>query len=276
MERGLAVRLPNGQAVVKRIYRQRCVPLHGRPLELRSSGAVVAFIQEGGIPVLLARAGKLSGPRTVQLLNGKMRGNGYLMSLSRIRRVRSSPSLISKWHAIGQFRYFNPRRWKPTLVGEPTITWKRDYIDEKARKSGALYIRRGGFTGSVQGRPRSHPEAQLVRRFEAWLGCLSSLEQHWLLPDRFQTDFFDASKWRLVEAKVACDRETLRQALGQLYDYKRFYRRRPSLGILVGSRPTKRCMDYLREHRVTTIWETPGGLFRDSDNGAWTYLRRAR
>lgn len=274
MEQGLAIRLPEGSSTVARIRRSGYLPLHGRPLQLKLPGAAVVMVQSGGQPALIARATRIQGPSSVTLVDGKKK-EGYKLWLTRIKRPPSGIRLGIKWYAIGQFRYFDPRRWAPTLVG-PLKLRRGDYLEEVSSSGPGLTMRRGPFTGSVQGKPRSHPEAALVRRFVAWLNCEAALEQHRLLPDRFLTDLFDTSKWRLIEAKLACDRQTLRAALGQLYDYRRFYARRPSLGVLLGARPTRRCVRFLQDHRVTAVWETGSGAFRDSADGAWSKLRQAR
>jgi hypothetical protein len=274
MMKALAIRIPDDSSTVARIRRGRYLPLHGRPLKLKLPGALVVLVQVGGRAALIAQATDLQGPEPVTLVDGKRRA-GYKLLLSGLKRPASDERLRIKWHAIGQFRYFDPRSWVPTIVG-PLESEHGDYIEEVDSRGPGLTIRRRPFMGSVQGRPRSHPESVLVRRFVAWLNCEPAIEQHQLLPDGFVTDLFDASKWRLIEAKVACDRETLRQALGQLYDYRLFYRRRPSLGVLLGSRPTKRCVEFLQSHRVSVIWETAGGAFNDSADGEWSRLRRSR
>ncbi len=231
------------------------------------------MVHAGGKPALIARATHLQGPTPVTLVDGQRR-DGYKLWLSRIKRPGAGRPLGIRWYAVGQFRYFDPRCWAPKLVG-PLEPRRGGYIEEVTSNGPRFTIRRSRFTGSVQGKPRSHPESALVRRFVAWLNCESAIEQHLLLPDRFLTDLFDRTKWRLIEAKLACDRQTLRAALGQLYDYRLFYSRRPSLGVLLGARPTKRCVTFLRDHRVTAVWETASGAFRDSAHGAWSGLRRA-
>jgi hypothetical protein len=276
VERGLAIRMRNGSGPVARIRRTGYLPLHARPLQFKLPGAAVVMVQGQGVPALIARATRLEGPTPVTLVDGQKWRRGYKLRLSTIRNPSGRRPIRIKWYAIGQFRYFDPRRWAPTLVGLPQPARADDYIEDVATSAPQLTIRRGPFTGSVQGRPRSHPESALVRRFVAWLNLDSTIEQHWLLPDGFMTDLFDMSKWRLIEAKVSCDRQTLRAALGQLYDYRLFYLRRPSFGVLVGSRPTKKCVRFLRDHRITAVWETRGGAFRDSADGVWSGLRRAR
>lgn len=274
MEQGLAIRVPDNPAIIARIRRSKYLPLHGRPLELKLPGATVVVVQAGGKAALVAQGSLLHGPTSVTLVDGQ-KASGYKLRLTRIKRPAQGRRLGIKWYAVGQFRYFDPNSWKPTLVGPPEAR-HGEYLDEVTSSGPGLSIRRGPFTGSVQGMPKSHPEAALVRRFVAWLNCQQSFEQHQLLPDRFLTDLFDMTKWRLIEAKCASDRQTLRAALGQLYDYRLFYRRRPSLGVLLGSRPTKRCLAFLRDHRITAVWETPTGGFHDSADGNWSTLRRSR
>ena len=94
---------------------------------------------------------------------------------------------------------------------------------------------------------------------------------------RLFTDLFDRTRWRLIEAKANVDRRTLRTAVWQLYDYKRFFDRRPSLGVLLPERPTGICLLYLAHCRVTGLWNTPTGRFCDSSQGMmWTGGDRRR
>jgi len=157
------------------------------------------FVQPGGVPALVALAKRLQGPISVTLVDGYKIDRGYKLWLTRIRKPSSPRPIRIKWYAVGQFRYFDPRRWAPTLVGPREPAQPENYIEEVSTSGPQFTIRRGPFTGSVQGKPRSHPESALVRRFVAWLNC--ELEQHRLLPDGFLTDLFVASKWRLIEAK---------------------------------------------------------------------------
>jgi hypothetical protein len=118
VQRGLAIRLADDRSVVARIRRTSYLPLRGRPLHLILPGAAVVMVQAGGKPALVARATRLDGPTPVILVDGQMR-DGYKLRLTGIIRPRVPKPLRIKWHAIGQFRYFDPRRWAPTLVGLP-------------------------------------------------------------------------------------------------------------------------------------------------------------
>jgi hypothetical protein len=133
------------------------------------------------------------------------------------------------------------------------------------------------FCGGIPGMPHNSPEAELVRSYVAWLRAESEFEHHYLRSERLHTDLFDRSRWRLIEAKVNSDRSTLRSAIGQLLDYKRWYARKPSLGLLVGSKPSPGSLRFLEQCGITLIWRTPSGRFFDSSAGRdWTSTRRIK
>jgi len=210
----------------------------------------------------------------VRLINGWTKPRGYKLSLSFLRKRHDFKRLSSRWRAIGQFRYFDENRWAPTIVGPPVGRQTGGYLDDRMIEPRTPRLFRHRFTGRIHGLPIHHPEAKLVRAYVSWLHADEDFMQD-TLPGGLRTDLFDRSGWRLIEAKVYADRETLRSALGQLLDYKRHYPRRPSVGILVGTRPSPASLKYLGHYGITAVWQTPSGRFRDSTgSGDWTTLRR--
>lgn len=89
--------------------------------------------------------------------------------------------------------------------------------------------------------PHGHPEATLVNQYAKWLGDKVKFGHNRIREANLYVDLFDITHWQLIEAKVANNRETLRTAIGQLRDYKRFYHRSPTLAVLLGSRPAPDC-----------------------------------
>ena len=110
MQQGLAIRVPDDSSTVTRILRAGYLPLHGRPLQLALPGAAVVIVRPGGKPALIARATRLQGPTPVRLVDGQKR-YGYKLWLNSIKRLGAHPPLGIRWYAVGQFRYFDPRRW---------------------------------------------------------------------------------------------------------------------------------------------------------------------
>jgi hypothetical protein len=74
----------------------------------------------------------------------------------------------------------------------------------------------------------------------------------------------------LIEAKSAQGRDALRQAIGQLYDYRRFHNPDPALAVLLAYEPTGDRGALLRSASIAAIWPKPRGPgFRDTAGGAY-------
>jgi hypothetical protein len=86
-------------------------------------------------------------------------------------------------------------------------------------------------------------------------------------------DLFEARKQRLFEAKylrttdVKGRRRRIREAFGQLYDYRRSFKEPVSLGVLVNLEPPEDVKSFLKRYRVTTIWRCPDGSFESTTRG---------
>jgi hypothetical protein len=73
----------------------------------------------------------------------------------------------------------------------------------------------------------------------------------------------------LIEAKNSDDRTPLRQAIGQLYDYRRFHQPPIRLAVLLPYKPNAERLDLLRSAGIEAVWPYASG-FRDSAHGAFT------
>jgi hypothetical protein len=74
----------------------------------------------------------------------------------------------------------------------------------------------------------------------------------------------------LIEAKHSHARDALRQAIGQLYDYRRFHAPLPSLAVLLPYRPAGDRSDLLSSVGVAAIWPSRKGTgFEDTGGGAF-------
>lgn len=74
----------------------------------------------------------------------------------------------------------------------------------------------------------------------------------------------------LIEAKHSQARDALRQAIGQLYDYRRFHAPLPLLAVLLPYRPTGDRSDLLSSVGIAAIWPSRKGTsFEDTGGGAF-------
>ncbi|MFK0190238.1 restriction endonuclease [Kitasatospora sp. NPDC090308] len=93
------------------------------------------------------------------------------------------------------------------------------------------------------------------------------------------TDLYDKTADRLVEAKGTVTREAVRMAVGQLYDYGRYFEPVTSWALLVPSEPRADLIDFCKFAEVEVIWPEEGG-YREAGNlsaseGRRTGSRRA-
>jgi hypothetical protein len=63
----------------------------------------------------------------------------------------------------------------------------------------------------------------------------------------------------LVEAKVSDARDSIRQAIGQLYDFRRFHDN-PFLAVLLQYKPGRDRLDLLSSAGIESVWQTNAGF----------------
>jgi hypothetical protein len=126
------------------------------------------------------------------------------------------------------------------------------------------------YSDGIPNRRKGDPESRLVAEYVRWMDAENRFEHHPLDEANGYTDLFDRRYWRVIEAKARTDRRTLRLAVGQLLDYKRHYRRKPSMGVLLASRPDGDDLEFLSSCGVAAIWRTPSGKFTDNQDRAWS------
>jgi hypothetical protein len=82
-------------------------------------------------------------------------------------------------------------------------------------------------------------------------------------------DLYDPQKNQLIEAKASINRESIRMAIGQLLDYSRFIRPRPSAAVLLPSRPGADLEELLATQEISLIWQCQIGF---ADNAGGRFL----
>jgi hypothetical protein len=82
------------------------------------------------------------------------------------------------------------------------------------------------------------------------------------------SDIWVEARNALIEAKNSDSREALRQAIGQLYDYRRFHESSVRLAVLLPYKAIGDRLDLLQSAGVETVWPYGSG-FRDSAHGAF-------
>lgn len=81
------------------------------------------------------------------------------------------------------------------------------------------------------------------------------------------SDVWVEARHALIEAKNSDNRDAVRQAIGQLYDYRRFHEAAIRLAVLFPYKPNADRLALLRSAGVEAVW-LHGGRFQDSAQGA--------
>jgi hypothetical protein len=133
-----------------------------------------------------------------------------------------------------------------------------------------------GVNPSADPRIARRAEAQLVRAYSDHMGSqgITVSRMKYKPPGEVTVLYCDAWVSRrnvLIEAKNSQSRDALRQAIGQLYDYRRFHHDpSPALAVLLPYRPTGDRSELLRSVTIHAIWpkrnsngfeDTAGGDF---------------
>ena len=213
--------------------------------------------------LLLFKTAAVVGPDKVTLADGKSTPNGYVISAYRktMRRpAKPSKAPFKGWHAFGAFRYFDFAEMRAVVTGEK-LEYSREYVDDE--KSGTTAFTFHPLAKGIPGLSQDDPEAKLVREYVAWMGAGARFGRNYIREAKLYVDLFDRTHWQLIEAKVSASRESIRMAIGQLRDYRRFYStRRPSLAVLLASRPKADCVRLLTDNKIAVIWKTSRGSFK--------------
>jgi len=258
----LAIQWDDRASSVRKLKRSGRIPVFGFPHHLRCPGGVVAIVSGNNEIKLTFKASSIEGPQRVTPANGKTRENGWVIRAD--RRTLRVPEEVTRapvrgFHEVGAFRYFDARKMRSVLVGD-RLRSSGAYVDSSERGTPRVVFR--PHAHGIPGLPRRHPESDLVDQYVAWIGEGTRFGHNYLRGAGLFVDLFDQTHWQLIEAKAATSREAVRMAIGQLMDYRRyFFGRRPSLAVLLSSRPTAACIELLSDNRVAAIWRTRQGSF---------------
>lgn len=257
----LAIRWSNHPKALGRLRNLTSIPVYGMPKHFRCPGGTVAVVDGSNRIRLTFSAVSIDGPMKVRLADGQVWPNGYKIRADK-RTLRYSMHgakvPVRGWHAVGAFRYFDAKTLTPTTIGDHT--GEPPMVDPDASYEEEVTFR--PHCKGIPGVPHGNPEAILVDQYVAWMGDRVRFGHNYLHAAGLFVDLFDRTHWQLIEAKAAVDRKTLRMAIGQLRDYRRYYGLRyPSLAVLLPNRPSGGCLNLLMDNHVAVIWRTPSGGF---------------
>jgi hypothetical protein len=279
---GIAICWPDGSRRIRTLAETRRIPLHCYPRQATIPGSRLALTAPDGTIQLLCEIVAVSERKTVRTATGDhLLGYELIAKRGTVRTNlrRTLGEIRFRWRLIGQLRYFDQRSFRPiSITGERQVDGP--VLSGHAEADDSLRFRE--FDGAIPGLKLNDPEAQLVRRYTKWIDSTQHFVQSQRVVDGGWTDLFNTTRWTLFEAKSHSDDRTVREAFGQLFDYRRGFARSPRLAMLLPERPRKRMLAFLNHHDVAIVWERSNGTFVDSVDQRLTrelrseYRQRAR
>ena len=175
--------------------------------------------------------------------------------------------------ALGAFAYFDGETHERVIYDLDSIG-RGDQESHVPKKRTFPSYHLPFFSNNIE-KTLKQPERRLILDYVNWVGDVEMFADHPLKESGLFTDLFIPRCWTLIEAKASLQRRALRESIGQLFDYQRFYTRSPRLAVLLPERPQKTLSDLFTKKRIVVIWQCPGGSFRDSSYGVLTTDLRA-
>lgn len=116
----------------------------------------------------------------------------------------------------------------------------------------------------AQARMAKQEEAELREQYRSWVDPdgdrLRGIDIITPALTKLEVDLFDPEVNVLIEAKARAERDYLRFAIGQLYDYQRYLEFAVNLAVLVPQRPSDDLLGLLDSAGVGCIWPVGDGF----------------
>jgi hypothetical protein len=270
----IIIRWPDGKKHLDKIIRSGKLYLFNQPRHFNPKVNKIGIVQEGKIKITFKvepeikkiTSALVPDPKINGVFN-KRKANLFTIVSGSLKTTNITPN-ITGFRAFGAIRYLNINKNKSELIDKTFGGEVKNYVDA-GQYNNKFEFRSKPFEFGHKSKNRQQVEKNLIDDYVKYCNISNSIIRPYIAIDSLYADLFDKSKWRLYEVKTKTDRKTLREAVGQLYDYKRLFKRKPSLGILLPSKPSASIIQFLSYYRITVIWKS-GKKFSDSRKGAWS------
>jgi hypothetical protein len=159
-------------------------------------------------------------------------------------------------------------RLEEGVIRPATTTAQMEDVDIEQQHTETFMVSPSG-----EPRPAERAEQKLVLRYRDYMAAKGIMvrRKRYLPAGEVRPIYSDAwieDRRALIEAKNSDSRDALRQAIGQLYDYRRFHQPPLHLAVLLPYPPNAERLDLLRSAGIGAVWPHGPG-FRDSAGGAF-------
>ena len=210
--------------------------------------------------------------------------NGVYLKMMNLRAIQAEGE-----HGMNAYSQLDAAVWREYVDDLPRLHAEADAVRARLRE-GAIQPAKAGpvvedvdieqqQTETFMVRPSSAPrpaeraEQRLVLRYRDHMAAKGIVvrRKRYLPAGEVWPIFSDVwveDRRVLIEAKNSDSRDAMRQAIGQLYDYRRFHEPPVRLGVLLPYQPNADRLALLRSAGVEAVWPYGAG-FRDSAHGVF-------
>ena len=174
------------------------------------------------------------------------------------RNERSRPESALPAHVADErlSQWLEQKRAERAAADEPSVEPQINFVPVEAHLT-----QRANFVQDARERKADRIESALVQRFTDYLRQQGRDPCGVDIPvgqQVIRADLFDRTTGVLYEAKASPDRQKIRMAIGQLFDYRRRFPDRPELCVLVPESPEQDLRDLLADVGIGAVWPEHG------------------
>ena len=259
----VSIHWPNNKQRINQTLRSGIIELRVTPRQLKLPGGTVALVDERQNVLLIGKVRRIeSGVEITNFEGEKARGTHLIMNKASLRKPKGDdPKRLAVLSRYVGAPYYLDRNWKPiSFSGGGHVKVPQEQFGERNIE----FLR---FTSEKL----SQPERDLLLRYQEWIGDYDGFSRPYFKKEEVIGDLFISRFYSLIEAKAFPQRNDMRKAIGQLFDYQFcFENRRPTLVYMATEKPRNRDIALLRHRKIAVIWQTPTGRFGDSLGGKYT------
>jgi len=271
----VSIKWPENSSRIEKIAKSGKCPSHVEPLKLKVPGGWVHLTNTRGETLLSFQVERIEKGIRIQAANGKWYDNrcNLIAKKSTIQTYSFERVPVSRY-PIGSLAYFNKKLMRRVIYQIPTPV----KVIKRTIATGVKGLpnpTRLKFLADTKGMQLNKPELDLVKRYAEYTCYQRNMIQYKLPSENLFIDIFLPIYYTIIEAKATMTRVDMRQALGQLLDYQRFFKRKPSLAVLLPNKPDDSIIKLFSSKNIAIIWEKADGYFKDNVDGKLTTnLRR--
>ena len=234
----VSIHWPNDERRINKALRSGVIEVQRVPRQLKLPGGTVALVDSQQNVLLIGKMRRIdSGVEVTNFEGEKAKGSHLIMDKASLRKpTGKDPKKLAVLSKYVGAPYYLDREWRPINSSGGGLV---DVVQEQFGERNIEFHR-------FNSEKLSKPEKDLLLRYQEWIGDYDGFSRPNFKKEGIIGDLFISRFYCLVEAKAFPQRNDMRKAIGQLFDYQFcFENRSPTLAYLTTEKPQR------SRHRLT-------------------------